>query len=160
MMTFKEFDEFWEKKMAGVKALEEVKRGEYNEGLARFDQFYKEAEEAGVHPFVVWKIYFSKHYRSLMTYIKDVQTQSLRPLSESIDGRIMDMIVYLMIQWAMIEEEREKTKKALDSFEPVPNPPSDVTMEELKKYLVKLKTDTTDKGDKIEINFPQKPENP
>lgn len=118
-MNFAEFDTFWFKRLREIKKLEETKRGEYNDGRHRFDQFQKEAEEAGIDPKVVWKIYFSKHYRSLMMYIRDCQQSTIRPLSEPIDGRINDMIVYLMIVAGMLQEEKEKIRAQLDQFDPV-----------------------------------------
>ena len=60
---------------------------------------------AGVHPKIAWFIYFCKHFDALSSYIRGEYKDC-----EKIEGRIMDLINYLFLLYALIKEE-EKIKK-------------------------------------------------
>lgn len=49
-----------------------------------------------------WAVYADKHWRAIVSYIRSGET-----LSEPIEGRINDMILYLILLRALIEESTE-----------------------------------------------------
>jgi hypothetical protein len=51
----------------------------------------------------VWFTYFYKHYAAMCTYIK----KGGQSESEPIEGRITDMIVYLVLFWKMVKEKKD-----------------------------------------------------
>lgn len=59
----------------------------------------------GVSHYTVWLIYFSKHFSSLIKWIKTSRLES-----EPLKDRIADMVNYLFILHSMIEEETKKTE--------------------------------------------------
>ena len=61
-------------------------------------------ESVGLDMTKVWFTYFYKHYSALVTYIKEGGQSE----SEPIEGRVKDMIVYLLLFYHMINENKEK----------------------------------------------------
>lgn len=57
-----------------------------------------------VPPELVWAIYAGKHWDAIETYTDDLQTGFQRQRSEPIEGRIDDLIVYLILLKAMCAE--------------------------------------------------------
>lgn len=70
----------------------------------RLNNFREAGKDIGLGMEQVWYTYFNKHLRALQSYIKnDCKTQS----NESIQGRIVDLINYLLLFGKMtIEIER------------------------------------------------------
>ena len=65
--------------------------------------FRSVAEQIGIRKEDVWFTYFYKHYSALVTYIKE-RGQSE---SEPVEGRIEDMIVYLLLFYKMVKEQKK-----------------------------------------------------
>jgi hypothetical protein len=55
---------------------------------------------------VLW-VYTRKHIDGVVSWLKGHKSQR-----EDVRGRILDIIVYLILLWAMIEEEEGKTAKS------------------------------------------------
>lgn len=61
------------------------------------------ASEIGVSMERAWAVYFFKHYAALMSYVKMGQVES-----EPIEGRVKDLIVYLLLFYKMIKERQRE----------------------------------------------------
>lgn len=72
----------------------------------------------------VWFTYFYKHYSALATYIKEGGQQE----SEPIESRVKDMIVYLLLFYKMVKEQRTP-KEPVYIFAPSYSPPEAVVEE-------------------------------
>jgi hypothetical protein len=59
---------------------------------------------------VVWRIYAGKHWDALSQYIRDIGNGTRRVLSEPIESRIDDLIVYLCLFKAMLRERACRTE--------------------------------------------------
>lgn len=71
--------------------------------------FKKHAQDCGVEPETVLHIFMTKHLHAISTYVKDTQAGNKRGLSEPIEGRINDAILYLALLRVM-SRERWPTK--------------------------------------------------
>lgn len=86
--------------------LANTKGAEYAHGNDRLDNFRRNGEECGVPMEVCWRIYAGKHWDAITTYIRDIQTGTQRVRSEPIEGRVLDLIVYLTLLLAIIDERQ------------------------------------------------------
>jgi hypothetical protein len=87
-----------------ITKLAKAKGGEYSGDEDRLLNFRRNAAAAGVPMELVWRIYASKHWDAIMQYEKDLRTNVHRERLESIEGRIDDLIVYLLLFKAMYVE--------------------------------------------------------
>lgn len=88
-----------------VKHLSKVKGGEYAGDLDRLANFRRNAEALGLNMETIWSVYAAKHWDAIIQYVKDLQGDTTRPRDEPIEGRVNDLIVYLILFRAMIEEQ-------------------------------------------------------
>jgi hypothetical protein len=95
-----------------------VKGGEYSGDTDRLANFRRNAENLGLLKESVWAVYAGKHWDSIMQYIKDLQAGVNRPRAEKMEGRALDLILYLMLFIAM-EEERSypEAQKRLEQLQ-------------------------------------------
>lgn len=93
-------DETWNK----VHQLSHLKGGEYAGDKDRLANFRRNAEALGLSMETVWAVYAAKHWDAIMQYVKDTATHTNRVRSEPIEGRIDDLIVYLLLFKAIIRE--------------------------------------------------------
>lgn len=105
-MEQKEFNVVVEETIQAIRKLLIVKGGEYAGSEDRLANFKRGAQLTGIEPMTVALIYLSKHYDGVCTYIRDLQTGQDRPRSESIEGRLDDMINYCILIKAIIKERR------------------------------------------------------
>lgn len=68
--------------------------------LANFDEVGK---DAGVPPERVWYVLASKHWRGIRAWITGFRSQR-----EDVRGRIKDLIVYLVLLYAIIDNQQEE----------------------------------------------------
>ena len=54
----------------------------------------------------IWRVYAAKHWDAVGQYIRDLQSGKERLRDEPITGRIHDLIVYLLLFKAMVEERQ------------------------------------------------------
>jgi len=103
-MNKKEYDKLRTKFIEETLSLSDTKRIEYTEGnhndnvLWNFDSI---SSNLGIAPIEVLSVYLSKHISSLFSYFKTRKTYS-----EPIEGRVKDIINYLLLMVAMIERDR------------------------------------------------------
>lgn len=115
----KSWQDILDETIASIQKLCETKGGEYK--ASDDDQLANFRRRAGrykdVPPELVWAIYAGKHWDAIETYIDDLNVGRTRQRSEPIEGRIDDLIVYLILLKAMCAERTgvsdaaaEKTK--------------------------------------------------
>lgn len=108
-------NEAWEKLLEStigkIKGLAASKGAEYSGDVDRLDNFRRQGAELGLPMEVIWGVYSQKHWDAVRTYIKDLNQGKTRPRSEPISGRVDDLLVYLLLFKAMLEE-REETAEA------------------------------------------------
>jgi len=100
-MTHQNFDEYQIKLLTQVNRMKDTKGKEYSNSESRFGNFNRIAAELGLTNIQVAWVYTKKHLDGIASYCR---TEKI--LSEPIEGRIVDAIVYLTLIAGMIEEER------------------------------------------------------
>ena len=88
-----------------IELLATAKGGEYSGDDDRLANFRRNAQALGIPKEVVWATYASKHYDALMQYIKDENLGTTRQRLEPLASRCDDLIVYLLLFKAMLEEK-------------------------------------------------------
>ena len=71
------------------------KNADYTQGEQKQDRiaaFLRIARDVGIHPTKVWAVFAQKHWGAIMRYVKDGLVES-----EPIEGRITDLINYLVL---------------------------------------------------------------
>jgi hypothetical protein len=119
MPTFphSDYNKLVEKTFAAMRELAKKKGGEYSGDDDRLANFRRNAETLGVPMETIWAVYAAKHWDALMQYIKDERVGKQRDRMEPISGRVDDLLVYLMLFKAMLQErelDAELTKAMLD----------------------------------------------
>lgn len=112
-----QYDKLVERTWTQIFTLGKLKGGEYAGDDDRLANFRRNAETAGVSMELIWRVYASKHWDAVMQYEKDLRTGKTRVRLESIEGRIDDLLVYLLLFKAMIDERAtvsSDTAKAVD----------------------------------------------
>ena len=105
-MTSKEYEFMREQFLTETLKLSDAKRIEYTEGnhetnvLWNFEHIGK---TLGLTSMKVLSVYLQKHISSLFNYLK-----TEKEYAESIEGRIMDIINYLLLLLCMIRKKREE----------------------------------------------------
>lgn len=89
-----------------IRRLAATKGAEYAHGDDRLDNFRRNGSDCGVSMETCWRIYAGKHWDSITTYIKDIQTGTQREYSEDITGRALDLMVYLTLFICMVNERK------------------------------------------------------
>ena len=105
-----DYTEMCEETFSRIRELAVKKGGEYSGDSDRLANFRRNAERLGIDKETVWAVYAAKHWDALMQYIQDERAEFERPRMESIDGRIDDLLVYLLLFKAMLVEKRRNVK--------------------------------------------------
>jgi hypothetical protein len=90
-----------------IKSLSVSKGAEYAHGDDRLDNFRRNGADLGLPMETIWRAYTGKHWDSITTYVKDLTAGRTRQRSEPMSGRADDMIVYLILFKAMLQERGE-----------------------------------------------------
>ena len=106
-MNQKEFEKVVKETLSRINELLVVKGGEYAGSDDRLANFKRGAELTGCQPLQVLHIYLSKHYDAFSTYVRDQASGNQRPRSESISGRLDDIINYCLLAQALVKEIEE-----------------------------------------------------
>ena len=110
-MNTSQLIELREKMFAEIAEVMDNKGKEYSGHEDRLANFKRNAKNIGFEPESVWAVYCGKHWDSLMSFIRQIgQGQSIQDieanLSEPIDGRILDLLTYLILLQGLIRERR------------------------------------------------------
>lgn len=89
-----------------IKSLAALKGGEYAGDLDRLANFRRNGESLGLPMETIWVVYAGKHWDALQQYVKDLQSGRERERVEPIDGRVDDLLVYLLLFKAMLLERQ------------------------------------------------------
>lgn len=106
-MKQEEFERLVQATFAEMHQLLVVKGGEYAGSEDRLANFKRGAQLTGCTPLQVLLVYLSKHYDAFATYVRDDAAKINRPRSESIKGRLDDMMNYCLLAKAAIVENEE-----------------------------------------------------
>jgi hypothetical protein len=87
-----------------ITELGKKKGGEYAGDHDRLENFKRNGERLGLPMEVIWAVYASKHYDAITQYCADVLAGKTRTRMESLAGRADDLIVYLMLFKAILQE--------------------------------------------------------
>ena len=105
-MTAKEYEQFRDHFLHLTLKLSDEKRIEYTEGHQNSNvlwNFESIADKVNLTPLQVLSVYYQKHNSSINNYFKDG-----KEYSEPIEGRIQDMINYLLLMVAMIRKYKKR----------------------------------------------------
>lgn len=100
-----EFEVLVSETIAEIQRLLVVKGGEYAGSEDRLANFKRGANLTGATALQVAFIYASKHYDAVATFVRDSAAGTERPRSESIEGRLDDLINYCLLMKAIIRED-------------------------------------------------------
>jgi hypothetical protein len=90
---------------SSIIALTETKGKEYARSDDQLANFKRAAEDLDIDPLKVWSVFFGKHVDAIKSYVKLGPVARLT-LSEPIEGRIDDAILYLILLRAIIQERK------------------------------------------------------
>jgi len=102
------WDKLLDETIGRIKDLAQSKGGEYSGDFDRLANFRRNAERLGLSMEHVWAVYSAKHWDAIMQFVQDLSTGKTRPRSEPIQGRVDDLIVYLLLFKAMLSERDER----------------------------------------------------
>jgi len=104
-----------------IKQLSELKGGEYAGDGDRLANFRRNGEDQGLPMETIWRVYAAKHWDAIGQYCKDRLAGKQRTRLESISGRADDLITYLILFKAMVDEHESLGNVGSDSSLPVHN---------------------------------------
>ena len=99
------FDKFFDYMIKEIKDTRDCGQDEYASPSNVFEDFVQTAELTGTTPGMVLYTFLNKHMRGIGAFIRGRSSQR-----EDVTGRIKDAIVYLLLLWAMVEEEKNEGK--------------------------------------------------
>lgn len=105
--THEAYDTILKTTIAEIEKLGTFKGGEYAGDGDRLANFRRNAINLGLLPEQVWAVYAGKHWDAVMQYIKDLGTDKDRKRLESIEGRMDDLLVYLILAKCMLKEREQ-----------------------------------------------------
>lgn len=135
-MEAKEVNQIIDETFENVKYLRRVKGGEYSKEEDALSNFKESGYDIEEEPEVSWRVLAKKHWDAIGTYIRDVKTDTKRERAEAINGRIDDLICYLILLKGLnrereaIEEYKKRLEEAMAE--------SELTMDDLKKTATPL----------------------
>lgn len=105
-MTPSDFKRLFDTTVTQLEMLTVVKGGEYAADNDRLANFREASRRTGLSPAEVLLVYLDKHYSAICNSIKDARNGVARARSEPIEGRVHDMINYLILYKALLAEQR------------------------------------------------------
>lgn len=91
-MTVDELNEVIEASFEEIRRLRATKGRDYAHSDDHFDNFKRHAQTLGLSPEQIWAVYASKHWDAVMSFCARGKVES-----EPIEGRIDDLLVYLLL---------------------------------------------------------------
>lgn len=89
---------------AELAKLAKLKGGEYSGDHDRLANFRRNGAAQDLPMETIWSIYAAKHWDAIQQWIKDDRNGVMRDRLESIEGRVDDLLVYLLLFKAMLQE--------------------------------------------------------
>jgi hypothetical protein len=112
MYSHERWAEMIEEKFDAIRKLATLKGGEYSGDEDRLNNFRRNGLDLGLPMETIWRIYAAKHWDAIGQYVKDLHSNKERTRLEPIAGRVDDLLVYLLLFAAMIEEREGGVDKA------------------------------------------------
>lgn len=109
VFTHAAWDALLQDAIAKIQTLSKLKGGEYAGDTDRLANFRRNGANLGLRMEQIWAVYAGKHWDAVMQYIKDLNDGTKRERMEPIDGRVDDLLVYLLLFKAMLQEARDET---------------------------------------------------
>lgn len=101
------YDELREQTFETVRGLGLNKGGEYSGDDDRLANFRRNGADQELPMETIWRVYAAKHWDAIGQYIKDRRNGKERLRTEGIGGRVDDLITYLVLFKAMLDEHAE-----------------------------------------------------
>lgn len=98
------WDALLDQTIAEIKKLSVAKGGEYAGDSDRLANFRRNGANLGLPMETIWAVYAGKHWDAIMQYIRDERKGKTRTRLEPIAGRVDDLLVYLLLLKAMLDE--------------------------------------------------------
>ena len=114
LMTFPEFDKFFDEFVEECKKMRDTKGKEYASSEDRFANFNRLAQTLDLDRLKIAQVYVQKHLDSIATYIKTGKIHC----EERIIGRFIDVVTYMILMAGMVHEQEligEKTNNSSNS---------------------------------------------
>ena len=111
VFSHSEWEDLLKTSFREIESLASQKGGEYSGDTDRLQNFRRNAEALGLDYRQIWAVYAAKHWDALMQSIQDLRSETQRPRRESLDGRVDDLLVYLLLFKAMLRENSEEPKQ-------------------------------------------------
>lgn len=108
-MTQLEFEEFLGQTHNRLLALTRTKGVEYAGSRDQLANFRRLSETLGLPPEAILLVYLAKHLDSIHSYIRGLTGGTPSALSEPIQGRIDDALLYLILLRAMVSDPKDST---------------------------------------------------
>lgn len=102
------YDQLVKETVEMIVRLGKEKGGEYAGDNDRLANFRRNGLALELPMETIWRVYAGKHWDAVTQYIVDIQQGKTRPRMESIAGRVDDLIVYLILFKAMVDEREPK----------------------------------------------------
>jgi hypothetical protein len=109
-MTAAEFDAYIESALLQCKGILSMKGPEYAGPDDRLANFKRAAAHTGAPPLLIAFVYATKHWDAVANYVRATSNGKPLRLSEPIEGRLQDLINYLLFIGALIKEENGGAK--------------------------------------------------
>ena len=103
MVTREDVQLLIERTAGELKEVHDKANREYTESVDALDNFKRRASEGGMTMYQVWYVLTAKHWDGIKSYIRGFVSQR-----EDVRGRIKDLILYLILLLAMIEDADKK----------------------------------------------------
>lgn len=112
-----EFNQIIKETFDSIEKLNSTKGREYAREEEVFADFTETATAVGITPDQALQTYATKHWRAIQSYAKREQV-----LSEPIEGRIDDLILYMILYKAMIRARSQQVQNVVGrgTFDPTP----------------------------------------
>lgn len=107
MYSQDKYEDLIAKTIDNINSLSTLKGGEYAGDIDRLANFRRNAQSLGLLMDQVWAVYAGKHWDAIQQYVQDIATGKTRVRSEPIEGRADDLIVYLILFKAILEESKK-----------------------------------------------------
>lgn len=105
-----EYEALVEETFRNIQQLAAVKGAEYSGTVDRFANFRRLGYALDLPMEIPLLVYAQKHWDAITTYCNDVNQNVQRERSEPIEGRIDDIIVYMLLLKAMVRERGRNIK--------------------------------------------------
>jgi hypothetical protein len=105
-MTNDEFYNDLDETQTSISSLATTKGREYSGDTDRLLNFKRNAAALGLKSSTIWAVYSAKHWDAIMQHVRDLEQNTPRELSEPINGRINDLILYLILLKGILREAK------------------------------------------------------